>query len=317
MYYLLLFAASVLFSVQFVFTKCFQKIKGGGFFYSLVFGLIVSLVSVPIFLAVNGFKFEFSVFSLVVAAIYTANNIILTAFSTKALTCADLSLYSLFMLLGGMIVPFLYGICVGESVNAMKIIGVVAVSASMFVSLKPDKNKKNSLFAIACMIVVFVCNGLSGIITAYHQSGVGDAVGSSAFLMLQNVFRAGISIVILAVIAVVNKVKTGRADGEKFAPENQTDFSSPDSGAEKKQAAIKAWIVAISVSAGYAVVNGAGNFFTTVSVGELPAVVVYPIITGCGVFFSTLFGLFFGEKIDLRKTLSVLLVISGTVLMMF
>ena len=30
-------------------------------------------MSVPIFLAVNGFKFEFSVFSLVVAAIYTAN----------------------------------------------------------------------------------------------------------------------------------------------------------------------------------------------------------------------------------------------------
>ena len=64
-------------------------------------------------------------------------------------------------------------------------------------------------------------------------------------------------------------------------------------------------------------VNGVGNFFTTVSAANVPAVVMYPIITGCGVLFSSLFGLFFGEKITARTIISVILVLFGTVLMMF
>ena len=69
-YYLLLLLASILFSSQFAFTKCYQKVKGGSFFYSLVFGLITALSSIFIFLAINSFRFEISWFSLALAALY-------------------------------------------------------------------------------------------------------------------------------------------------------------------------------------------------------------------------------------------------------
>ena len=64
-------------------------------------------------------------------------------------------------------------------------------------------------------------------------------------------------------------------------------------------------------------VNGVGNFFLTESAVYVPAVVMYPIVAGGGVFFSALSGLIFGEKITARTIISIVLVLFGTILMMF
>lgn len=321
-YYVLLLTASVLFSMQFVFTKCYQKAKGSGFFYSLIFGIIVSFVSVPLFFVVNKCKFEFSLVSLGLACVYAFINIALSAFSTKALSCADLSLFSLSMLLGGMVVPFIYGICMGETVTVWKIIAVIAVTASLFVSMKKNGEKNTSVLAVVCIAAVFILNGLSGVIVSFHQQKVENAVSSGAFMMLINAARFAISVAVIAIIAIRNKIVVGSVDGEIKCFDRYYELSSQDGviaandQSSKKQEA-KKWLVAIAVSVGFAVVNGVGNFFTTVSAANVPAVVMYPIITGCGVLFSSLFGLFFGEKITARTIISVVLVLFGTVLMMF
>lgn len=308
-YYLLLLLASILFSSQFAFTKCYQKIKGGSFFYSLVFGLITAVASIFIFLAINSFRFEISWFSLALAALYAVNGIVLNAFSTKALSCADLSLFSLFMLLGGMVIPFFYGVCVGEEVGFLKIVAVIAVTASLFVSLERDKNKKITPFALLCMIVVFVANGLGGVITAYHQSGVEGAVSAPAFLVLQNLARFAFTAILIVALMIRNGIKTGYADG--ISPEKSV------CGAKSALGATKTGLIAVAVSVGYAVVNGVGNLFTTYSAANVPASLLYPVITGLGVVFSALFGLLFGEKITARKIIASALVIVGTVLMVF
>ena len=316
-YYILLLTASVLFSTQFVFTKYYQKTKGSGFFYSLVFGIIASFVSIPLFLAVNKFRFEFSSVSFALACVYAVVNISLSAFSTKALSCANLSFFSLSMLLGAMVVPFIYGVCIGETVTAWKIIAVVAVTASLFVSPRKNDDKKSSAFAVVCIVAVFILNGLSSVIVSFHQQKVEEAVSSGAFMVLINLSRFAISIGILGVLAIKNKITAGRADGEyrSFAEGNQA-VSAVDTETNKKQAA-KAWLVAIAVSVGYAVMNGVGNFFLTESAVYVPAVVMYPIVTGGGVFFSALSGLIFGEKITVRTIISIVLVLFGTILMMF
>ena len=308
-YYLLLLFASILFSSQFAFTKCYQKTKGGSFFYSLVFGLITALVSIFIFLAINSFRFEISWFSLALAALYAVNGIVINAFSTKALTCADLSLFSLFMLLGGMVIPFFYGVCVGEEVTFLKVVAVIAVTASLFVSLERDKNKKLTPFALLCMIIVFVTNGLGGVITAYHQSGVESAISTPAFLVLQNLVRFALTSILIVALMIRNEIKTGYADG--ITPEKSVD------GAQSARVATKSGFIAVGAAVGFAAVNGVGNLFTTYSAANVPASLLYPIITGLGVVFSALFGLIFGEKITVRKIIAAALVIFGTVLMVF
>lgn len=315
-YYCLLLIASLLFSTQFVFTKYYQKTKGAGFFYSLVFGLISSFVAMILFSAVNKFRFEFSLASLALACIYSVVCIVMSAFSVKALSCADLSLYSLSVLLGGLVIPFVYGVFVGETVTPWKIVAVVAVTTSLFVSMKKSGEKKLSAMAVVCIASVFILNGLSSIIVTYHQSRVENAVSSAAFMTLINATRVVISFVVISVVAIRNKIVVGSFDGEKKPYENGEVICKEECAKRKKQTA-KSWLIAVAVSVGYGVANGVGNFFVTVSAANVPAVVMYPIVTGGGVFFSSVSGLIFGEKMTVRTVISVVLVLFGTILMMF
>ena len=156
-YYIMLLIASVLFSTQFVFTKCYQKTNGSGFFYSLVFGIIASSVSIPLFFAINSLRFEFTVSSFVLACFYAVVNITLSAFSTKALSCANLSLFSLSMLLGGLVVPFIYGVCIGETVTVWKVIAVIAVTASLFISpRKGNERNRRALLLSASLLYSYL-----------------------------------------------------------------------------------------------------------------------------------------------------------------
>ena len=295
-YYLLLVIASVLFSGQFVFSKCYQKERGEGLFASLVFCGLSALVSIPIFFAINGFRFEFSFFSLGLAFLYTVSLIACTVFSVKALSRANLVIYSLFMMLGGMLLPLFYGLCIGEKLTVWKTVGIVAVILSMFITLKKSENEPRiSKFAVVCFISVFICNGLLGIVTAYHQGNPSQAVSAAGFVLLCSIVKCVLSALVLLVLTM-KKSKTEK----------------PESAITKKSA----WTV-LGVCVGYAVVNGLACYFETISAGKIEAVVQFPIITGGCIFFSAVFGLLFGEKVTKKTVLGLIFVFIGTILIMF
>ena len=71
---------------------------------------------------INGFRLEFTPFTFVIALLAAINSIVFVFCSIKALDSINLSLYSLFSMLGGMVLPFLQGIffaphIVGESLK--------------------------------------------------------------------------------------------------------------------------------------------------------------------------------------------------------
>ena len=68
MYYLLLMIATVLFSIQFVFNKVYQREAGETFVGSCRFLMISSLVFGALMFAYNGFRLSFEPFSLLMAA---------------------------------------------------------------------------------------------------------------------------------------------------------------------------------------------------------------------------------------------------------
>ena len=109
-YYGVLLAAVTMFSFQFLFNGIFEKEYGNGLRAMFVFSAGSSFVGFLILLAINGFRLEFTWFSLLMAFLAALDSIGYTYFSLKALGRINLSLYSMFAMLGGMILPSVAGI---------------------------------------------------------------------------------------------------------------------------------------------------------------------------------------------------------------
>ena len=95
-YYGLLTVAVTMFSFQFFFNRIFEKEYGNGLKAMFVFSAGASLVGLVVLLAINGFRFEYTHFSLLMAFFAALDSIGYTYFSLKALGRINLSLYSMF-----------------------------------------------------------------------------------------------------------------------------------------------------------------------------------------------------------------------------
>lgn len=289
-YYLMLVFAAVMCSVQFVFIKYFQKIRGASVFGAVFFTACAFAVMCFLALCINLFHVQFTWFSFGIAIPYAICIIVMMVFSIKALEYVELSFYSMFTMLGGMLLPFFYGLCIGEKMTAMKGVGLVFIAIAMLLTVK--SGKKLSLKATLYYIAVFVLNGTFGIYTKIHQSGSMEAVGSLDFIILYSGLVVVMSLIILPILY---KISGG--------------MQAVESG--------KARFFSIASTAGYACLNGGANFILLTCAIKLDASVQYPILTGGCIFFSAIFGLLFGEKVTIKVVLSILSVILGTVMFMF
>lgn len=306
MYYILLIIAAIMFASQFVFSKLNQKTRGTSLYSSLTYAFMASLISLPIFFVISGFKIEFSLYSTIIAFLYGIVHITCVVMGVKALDHANLVVYTLFLMLGGMLLPIFYGLIIGETMSICMVIGVVALIASMLVSLqKTDDGKKITGFTILCLAIIFTANGFAYILTSVHQSNKELAVNPASFVWLCCAFRVLITTIILIGLAIYKKLS-------KY----QLKEVKTDSLVEKRNFKKQLFNLFI-IGFGYAIVNGIGNLSMTISAGNLPAVVQYPIITGGCIFFSMIYGLIFGEKITKKSVIRLILVFVGTILMMF
>ena len=123
LYYALVFAATILFALQFLFNQKFEGVRGSGLKSALEFTFYKSAVIVVMMLIISAFKITVTPFSLVLSVVYAAACILMTYFSMKAFAIANLSVYSVFSMLGGMLLPFLLGVgFYNEKLTLFKII---------------------------------------------------------------------------------------------------------------------------------------------------------------------------------------------------
>ena len=239
-------AATVLYAFQFVFSKLYQREKGSSFFYSTIFGGIVCCVSVPFLLALNGWKFEFTPFSFLIALAYAADVTVCAVFGAKTLSRANMSVYSLFLMLGGMFLPFLYRLALGESFTAVKGIAIACVLAAMIFSLRKEEGKTTDRFTVICFIVIFVTNGLTGVLTYMHQRASQPIASPSGFLLLYNICRLVFSVVTAGCVYLYGRKKDAGL--------------LEISGASEKRASGrgKSLAIALVAAAGYAAMNDHG-----------------------------------------------------------
>ena len=316
MYYAMLIGASFLFGSQFMVTKAFEKNYGKTVRASLSFSLLYSLFAGVIFFIIklisSGTVFNLNSFSLCMAFGLSLVNILSSAIGIKTLALGDIAVYSLFLMLGGMIVPFFAGIVfLKESVSVCNLIGVaimiIALCLPVFFGKKNknageaqtdgDTKKKTSVFFYVLCVFLFILNGLSSTLSKFNSVREGAALGAEFTF-----YTYGIQFVIsLSAFALTTAL--GKSDKTQN---------------EEKQPVILFRPVAIGCGAAFGAVNGTAFLMSSVAAEHVVAVAQYPLITGATILFSSLLAfLFYREKPTALQLVQIVISLAATILFMF
>lgn len=282
LYYTLVIISTVLFSLQFLFTQRFQETSGTGMKPTLVFSLYKSLVIIFMMLLISGFKIGFSWFSLLMATVYAVSSMAMSYYSLKAFAVANLSVYSVFSMLGGMILPFFLGVLFFDEGDKLvfKIICCALIVVAVLLNIKSGKQDKKALFYY---FAVFVLNGMSGVISKLHQSSPYSPVDSTSFMLWSSV----VTVVLSAAWLLIAYRQIPLIKGKN-----------------------------IFFVTGYGVFNGLGNLFLLIALsGEsgLPASVQYPLVTGGVMVCSTIISTVRKEKLTVREYVATFIALLASI----
>ena len=283
--YILVLIAVVLLACDFSVVKFFQKTEGSDSVTGLKFNAILGLFTAVLFFFIGGCRFTASWFSILMAALTSLFCASYTQIGFKILQRGNLALYTFFLMSGGMILPYLFGVFfLDEELNLLRAAGLVIFTVAILLAgdTKLSIDKKGLLLCFA----VFVLNGGCSIVSKFHQiDPLSNAVDSKEFVMLTGLWRAIFSTIML--------LSTPRSK------EKTTGFS-------------KKTILIIVASAGF---SGLSYLLQLIGAVDLPATVLYPLITGGSMIFTAIAGrVIFKVKITKKQAISIGLCLAGTLL---
>ena len=282
LYYALVFGATILFALQFLFNQKFETVRGSDLKSALEFTLYKNSVIVIMMLIISGFKIVITPFSAALSVVYAAACILMTYFSLKAFAVANLSVYSVFSMLGGMLLPFLLGVgFYNEKLTVFKIVCCVLIAISVLLNLKGGKQSKK---AFLYYMAVFVLNGGVGVISTIHQNSDLPHTDSTGFMFLSSL--AGVIIGALWMMIKYKKIPLIKGK-------------------------------ALLYTSGYGIFNGVGNWLLLISLIHLPASVQYPLVTGGVMVFSTVISIIRKEKLTKTDYIAAAVSFIASVLMAF
>lgn len=277
MYYLLVMIAVVIFGGCFSLSDAYRKTRGSGIVSSMESAFVGSAAGIIILLAVSGFHFEATPFTLLLAFVAALCGIVFTWCSFKALDRVNLSVYSVFSMLGGMALPFFQGILFyNESITVAKIVCVVFICIALALTVSKDRKSGGTWYYIG----IFVLNGMSGVLSKIFTSSTLAKTGAEWFSIWIAVFTAALS---GALWLLLKK----RANMPRIT-----------------------W-KAVGISSLSGALNRVANFLLVVALVHIDASVQYPLITGGVMIVSTLICFFGKNKPTKKELLSVSMAFLG------
>lgn len=280
-YYGLLLAAVTMFSFQFLFNGIFEKEYGNGIRAMFVFSAGSSLAGLVVLLIINGFKIEYTHFSMLMASLAALDSIGYTYFSLKSLGRINLSLYSMFAMLGGMILPSVTGLLFyEEDFTAGKALCFALIILSLLLTVKKGEQKSGYIYYMG----VFVLNGLSGVLSTVFQNSPYEKTSEAGYSVLISVATLVISVLFLPFV---------REKGKKLT---------------KK---------AVFSMGGYGVLCRVANFLLLIALAHIPASAQYPFVTGGVMIISTVISFFTPDKPSKREILGVAVSFAALLILMF
>ena len=302
--YILILLAVFCFAGQFAFTNLYEREVKQSMTTSLVMLVVTSAFGMLLYLCIGRFQIQISVVSIFWAVIFALVMIPYYMIGIKVLSLGSLAIYSMFMMLGGMIVPFFYGVWyLKEQVSVAQGIGTVlltgfiilqAISQSDFDAKNGEKQstKAKIVFFSLCLAIFFL-NGLTGVIAKAHQISA-QAVDEVSFTVISCALTAIFSLIILAFTFLREHRETHRQVIEvlKIKP---------------------LWIMTLIGATAYT-----GNFLHLLAANDVPASVQFPLVSGGVIVLSALVSAFlFKEKLSKKEWLSIAGAFASTVLFAF
>ncbi len=280
-YYGIISAAVILFGITFFFNNKYQKESGSGIGATFVFSLINSISGLLCLLIINSFKLEFTPFTLIMALLTAINNLVYIFCSLKSFEHINLSLYSIFAMLGGMLLPFIVGILFyNEPLTLGKGLAIAIIIAALAFTIKPGEKKNGAIYYIG----VFMLNGMSGVLSKIFQSAPYEKARAASY----SIWSALVGAIIAAVVLVVIRKKVKRPN-----------------------------LKAVAYSSGFGVINKVANYMLLIALAVLPASVQYPFVTGGTMIVSTVISLICRQKPSWRELVSVGLSFAGVLVLVF
>ena len=196
-YILILLLADILMAVTFALQKKYQERAGIGVKASLVYTVLLGSFSAVIFFIMNNLTVQATPFSVIMAVLLSSASTAYAFIGFRVMKEGNMSVYTLFLMSGGMTVPYIYGVLfLNEELTLMGtlvlflIIGAIAVSNF-------SKGKVNRKQIFLC-IAVFLLNGAVSVISKAHQvSNPSQMVSSSDFVILAAISKVALSILAL------------------------------------------------------------------------------------------------------------------------
>lgn len=283
--YIIVTVAVMLLAVNFVIQKQYQRKAGTAIFTSLFFNAFTGFFSAIIIFIINGFRLSVSPFSVLMATLSSSASLLYTMLGFRILKKGNMSLYTLFLMTGGMIVPYIWGILfLEEAATPLRIVGLLIITAAVFLSNKiTEKSDKSQLLLCAG---VFLLNGIVSVVSKMHQiDTVHNPVGATDFVVLSGIVKFVLCSTSLLIM------KTGKIIQ---APQLQYKSLLP--------------LIALGSA-----MSGISYVLQLISAGNLPASVLYPLITGGSIIFTAIAGrLVFAEKPSTRQLAAIIICFIGT-----
>lgn len=295
MYYLYLMLSVLLIGVQYCVLKVYQLKIGNSVLATLLFSTFAGAVSCLFVLCVNGFSVQVNLYSTLMALLLAAGISMNNLLGIKVISLGKVSVYTLFLMLGGMVCPYLYGVIfLNESAGVWRWTALILLVAAMAISCagprQEGEKRSDWRFYVLCLLA-FLFNGAVSIISKAHQVAEGNSP-TNDFLIVAYLFLFALNAVAAGVAALHSRSK-----GELPAWNGRTAAKG------------------FGVIAAYALVSAAAFFIQVDAAIHLPATVLYPIVTGGTVIVSAVFGrIFFREKITRMIAVSLIVALGATCL---
>lgn len=289
--YAIVTIATVMFGVQFLFNNLYERKSGNGIGATLIFTFIGGIIGIISLIVVNGFTFTITPFTIIMAAINAISSIAYTFCSLKAFEKINLSLYSLFAMLGGMLLPFFQGIIFyNEQITLAKSVCVVAVIAALIMCTTKGNRKGGAIYYIG----VFILNGLGGVLSKFFLTAPFERTSEAMYSIWSAVIKTFISAAAIIILIIVSRTSRKPSLSVKM----------PGAGA-------------LVFSSGYGILNSVANYLLLISLASLPASAQYPFITGGVIIASTVISAIMGSKPSKKEIISVILSFVGLLALVF
>ena len=283
-YYGLILLSVIMFGGGFAIQNQYRKNRGSGLKISMESSCIGAFAGLAVLLIFNNFSFSFTPFTFLMALLASLNAILFTFCSFGALDYINLSLFSLFTMLGGMLLPFLQGIFFyEEGFTLSKAVCVVFICLALVCTVERGEKRKGTVFYIG----IFLLNGMSGVISKLFASSSLPKTGATEYSIWISVLTVVLSGIAWIILTVVEKHRTS---------ESKSNIPTPDT---------KKLVSSYLLGASKGIINSLANLLLVFALAFVDSSVQYPMVTGGTMIVSTVFSCFGDKKPSKREIVSI------------